>query len=123
MAQVLRLLQTPAPPLPVVLPLLKSRRNVMFSKLVDMENDDDDQLDGLASFPGVRADYPYGLRICLTGKELEKLGLEVPDTGDMIDMRCFGTVTSVSTSDDSGGKSCRVEIQIEKIAVENKMEE
>ena len=41
----------------------------------------------------------------------------------MIDMRCFGTVTSFSKNDSGEGSSCRVEIQIEKMAVENEMTE
>lgn len=95
-----------------------------FTKLVDMELDDEDKLD--AAMPIAmpdKPDYPYGLRICLTEKEMEKLGLEMPDLGDAIDMRCFATVTSVSCNEDTGGKCCRVEMQIEKIAIENEMME
>lgn len=96
-----------------------------WSKLIDMEMDDEDKMD--TSMPiamSSKPDYPYGLRISLSHNELKKLGLDSDcDVGDMIDMRCFGTVTSVSISDDAGGKSCRVEIQIEKMAVESEMDE
>jgi hypothetical protein len=96
-----------------------------WSKLIDMSMDDEDIMD--APMPlamSERQTYPYGLRISLTHNELEKLGLAADcDVGDMIDMRCFGTVTSVSLNDDGGGKSCRVEIQIEKMAVESEMDE
>lgn len=96
-----------------------------WSKLVDMELSDEDKLD--ASMPiamSSKPDYPYGLRISLSHNELKKLGLDADcDVGDMIDLRAFGTVTSVSLNDDGGGKSCRVEIQIEKMAVESEMDE
>lgn len=96
-----------------------------WSRLVDMEMDDEDQLDcPMPITMPEKPRYPYGLRISLTHNELEKLGLDADcEVGDMIDMRAFGTVTSVSISDDSGGKSCRVEIQLEKLAVESELEE
>jgi hypothetical protein len=95
-----------------------------WSKLVSMELDDEAKLDACMPIPmSCRPDYPYGLRISLGADELKKLGLPVPDVGDAIDMRCFGTVTSVSTEEGSHGASCRVEIQIEKIAVENESTE
>lgn len=96
-----------------------------WSKMVSLELDDEDKMDtAMPIAMSNKPDYPYGLRICLTHKELEKLGLDADcEVGDMLDMRCFGSVTSVSISDDSGGKSCRIEIQIEKIAVENEMTE
>ena len=95
-----------------------------WSKLIDLELDDEDKLD--AVMPIVmpsKPDYPYGLRITLTHKELEKLGLELPDVGDVIDLRAFATVTNVWCSSGDGGDCCRVELQIEKIAVENEMTE
>jgi hypothetical protein len=69
--------------------------------------------------------YPYGLCICLTDGELKKLGLEADcDVGDMIDMRCFGIVTSVSKNQKADGtNSARVEIQLQKLAVEDEMRE
>jgi len=90
-----------------------------WTKLVSMELDDEDKLDFCAPIPCDRPDYPYGLRICLCQKELDKLGLPKPEFGDYLDMRAFGRVTSVS--DDQGG--VRVEIQIEQIAVEDEMAE
>lgn len=96
----------------------------MWSKLVSLELDDEEKMDFCSPIPCERPDFPYGLRISLTENELEKLGLEADcDVGDMIDIRCFGTVTSVSLNDGEGGKSCRIEIQIEKMAVENEMNE
>jgi hypothetical protein len=90
-----------------------------WSRLVDMEMDDESQLD--APMPIAMSEkprYPYGLRICFSEEELKKLDLEIPEIGDMIDMRCFATVTSVSMNDGEYGKTCRVELQIEKISAE-----
>lgn len=97
-----------------------------WSKLVDMEMDDEDILDHpMPIAMSQRASYPYGLRICLTHKELKKLGLDADcEIGDVIDLRAFATVTSVSMNKTEGGDDeCRVELQIEKLAVENEMTE
>lgn len=96
-----------------------------FGKLIDLELDDEDKMDALAPFPVDKPDYPYGLRICLTHVELVKLGFTASEfkAGDYLDMRCFGTVTCVTSSDGDNGESARVEIQIEKFATENELEE
>jgi hypothetical protein len=100
-----------------------------WSKLTDMELDDEDKLDMcLPCGPGEKPkgpEYPWGLRISLSEKELEKLGLDVKDAsvGDMIDMRAFAVVTSISQDERDGKKSCRVELQIQKLAIENEMQE
>jgi hypothetical protein len=91
-----------------------------WSKLIDMELSDDEKLDAYLPMPMDKPDYPCGLRICLTDSELEKLGLEDDcDIGDMIDMRCFGTVTSVH----KGDQGSRIEIQICAMSCENEMRE
>ena len=101
-----------------------------WSKLVDLELSDDDKLDMvLPSGPGdvkqKGPDYPWGLRISLTEKELAKLDLDVKDAniGDLIDMRAFGVITSISQNDGDGGKCCRVEIQLQKLAIEDELRE
>ena len=95
-----------------------------WSKLTDMELDDEDQMDSVTPIATSKPRFPWGLRISLTHKELEKLGLDADcDVGDMIDMRCFATVTSVNKNDNTDGPSCRVELQIEKMSVENEMDE
>lgn len=96
----------------------------MWTKFVDMEHDDEDQSD--LAFPGVpeKPRYPYGLRISLTHKELEKLGLDADcEVGDVIDLRAFAEVTSVSVNQTENGNDCRVELQITKLAVENESAE
>ena len=96
-----------------------------WSKLVDMEMDDDDALDCACPIPMPnRQTYPYGLRICLTHKELAKLGLDADcNVGDMIDLRCFAAVTSISKNDSGNGEDCRIELQIQKMAAEDEMSE
>lgn len=96
-----------------------------WSKLVDLELDDESKLDTVMPMPVETPDYPYGLRICLTHRELEKLDLDDNvEVGDMIDLRAFGVVTSVSKdAGPNGDKSCRIEIQLQKLAVESEMDE
>lgn len=91
-----------------------------WSKMADMALDDEDIMDAPMPIPMTeRARYPYGLRICLTHHELEKLGLDADcDVGDIIDLRAFAVVTSISKEETKGGESCRVELQIEKLAIE-----
>lgn len=98
----------------------------MWTKLTDMELSDEDKFD--LAIPCIggpqQPDYPYGLKIALTERELEKLGLEADcSVGDLIDMRCFATVTSVSTEQRGGKTTARVELQIEKIALEDEATE
>jgi len=96
------------------------------SPMVDMELDDEDQLDAVQPIlmPD-RPRYPYGLRLCLTEKELPKLKLDPSDiqVGDFVDLRMFATVTSVSITDGGGGQCCRVELQGEKLQIENETTE
>lgn len=99
-----------------------------WSKMIDMEMDDEDIIDMATPIPipgANRPSYPYGLRICLTEKELAKLKISPPDKiGDVLDLRAFGTVTSISSNKGSDGEECcRIEIQLEKIAVESEMQE
>ncbi len=89
-----------------------------FGKMVDLELDDEDKMDAAMPMPMPdKPDYPYGVRICLCRPEMKKLELDASqcNVGDVIDLRCFGEVTSVSAD--------RVEIQIQKMAVENEMDE
>ncbi len=95
-----------------------------WSALVDMEMSDDEKLDTIMPMPMDRPDYPCGLRISLTEKDLGKLGLNQDcDIGDMVDIRAFAIVTSMNKYDGPDGACCRVELQIQKMAVENEMTE
>lgn len=95
-----------------------------WSKLVDLELTDEDKLDAILPMPMETPDYPCGLCICLTETEVEKLGLDFDcDVGDMVDIRAFAVVTCVNKSDGPNGPRGRVELQIQKMAVENEMTE
>lgn len=100
-----------------------------WSRLVDMAMTPEEEAD-IALPVGVMMSeapqYPYGLRITLSDAELEKLGLDVGDAnvGDIVDMRAFAVVTSVSQNQKADGTACcRVELQIEKMAVEAEADE
>jgi len=88
-----------------------------WSKMVDMELDDEDQIDAVTPIAlPEKPQFPYGLRICLTHSELRKLDLDADcEIGDTIDIRAFAEVTSISKD----GDNCRIELQIQKLAVED----
>lgn len=92
-----------------------------WSKLVDLSYSADEIEDRYSAMADeVRPSCPSGLCMRFTDRELDKLGLdEMPDKGDMIDLRAFGTV--VHAENGRGGRV--VEIQFDKIAVENEMTE
>lgn len=94
--------------------------------MTDMEMDDEDQLD--AAMPITmpeRARYPYGLRISLSEKEFEKLGLDPRDAvvGGICHGHFLARVTSVSANETEGEACCRVELQIEDLSIESEDEE
>ena len=99
-----------------------------WSTMTDMELDDEDIQDTIAPYVKDKANapkFPWGLRISLTDKELKKLKLEdLPEIGDVIDLRAFACVTSVSSNkNEDGSACCRVELQIERLAVESEADE
>lgn len=68
--------------------------------------------------------YPYGLCICLTHDELDKLGMDSDlRSGDVVEMDIRCKVTSVTETDRDGAESCRVELQITGIAVDGEGED
>lgn len=63
---------------------------------------------------------PYGLCLCLTETELEKLDLEEEcEIGDVIHLFALAKVTSVSKQDSGDGPKCRIELAITDLAVED----
>jgi len=92
-----------------------------WSQFADMSLTDEQKIDAIAPIPiPDRPEYPYGLRICLTQDELQKVDLDDDcEVGDTIDLRAFARVTSKSASDGPNGRQCRIELQIEQLAVEN----
>ena len=73
---------------------------------------DEEKLDAAMPIPMPMPEYPAGCRICLCDAELDKLDVdEMPDKGDLIDMRIFARVMSVT----DGVTGRRLELQIEEI--------
>lgn len=95
-------------------------------KMVSMEYDDEDSLD--AAMPIAmpeRPQFPYGLNLTLSEKELGKLGLDPAEAevGGMVHGHFMACIRSVSKNDTENGESCRVELQIERLAIESEDEE
>lgn len=101
-----------------------------WSKLVDLALSPEEQEDAgmVALSPGDKGDgprYPWGMSITLNKATLDKLGLGMDiDIGDFVDARVFGTVTSISMNKRNDGTGdCCVCVQIEKMSIENEMDE
>lgn len=62
--------------------------------------------------------YPYGLKICLSQDELEKLDVDHSnwEVGATFHLHAFAKVTSISENETADGKKCRVEMQITHLA-------
>lgn len=93
-------------------------------KMVNMaqEREKPDEPETMPDYEGPR--FPYGLALCLTDKELAKLGLEADcECGDTVHLFCMAKVTSVSCNENEGGKCSRVELQITDMGVESEDEE
>jgi hypothetical protein len=98
----------------------------MRNAMVSMELEDEDKLDCPQPFPmPSKPDYPYGLRITLGEKELEKLGLDFKEAfvGGLVHLHAMARVTSTSENKDNGSESCRIELQIEDLCIESEDDE
>lgn len=87
-----------------------------------MELDDEDKLDAIMPVTMDRPDYPFGLRIVLTDKELDKLSLDKSDAevGGTIHGFFMARITSVNETEvDGGQKCCRIELQIEDLGIKS----
>lgn len=65
-------------------------------------------------------DYPYGLCLALSQDELDKLGASGGEfaIGDIVDLRALAKVTSISQHASDGQESCRVELQITHLGLD-----
>jgi hypothetical protein len=92
----------------------------------DMKNerDEGEGEDHLRLKP-MESEYPYGLCIRLTEKELEKLDLcDDVQTGDFLHGAFMAKVTSVSSHDhEKMGKGINIELQIVAMAIEDEATE
>lgn len=97
-----------------------------FYPMISMELDDEDKLDAVMPIAmAQKPDFPYGLRICLTEKELDKLDLDHADAivGGLVHGHFLARITSVSAEEKDSGMTCRIELQIEDLAIESEDEE
>lgn len=89
-----------------------------------MELDDEEKLDFVAPIPlPDKPEFPFGLRICLTDRELKKCDpdFDAKDAvvGGIFHGHFMARITSVSSNDSPEGECCRVEAQIEDLAIES----
>jgi hypothetical protein len=93
--------------------------------LVSMEKDDDDVLDHIAVHASLNSKFPYHMRFALTQAEFKKLGLDptVAKKDDEIEFKGEARITECEHKDGPGGKTCRIEFQIEKFCIETAEEE
>ena len=87
-----------------------------------MELDDEDKLDAVTPLPMAdKPDFPYGLKICITEKELRKLKLDASDA--VVGGTCHGhfmaRITCFSAEQRDGDDCYRIEMQIEELAIES----
>jgi hypothetical protein len=94
------------------------------SKMISMELDDEDKLDAVMpiAMPS-KPDYPFGLQICLTHAEIEKLGIDHLEKGEIVHIRAMGKVTFAQQSEGEHGHACRCEVQIQHMSLENESRE
>ena len=83
-------------------------------RVVDLGLTDEEKLDAVMPMPtAMPPNIPMAAGFASAAPELDKLDIEeMPDVGDIIDLRAFARVTCVS---DSGGGNRRVELQIEQV--------
>lgn len=103
-----------------------------FRKMVDMARSTSDIKKELANYPSPSSDvsvYPYGLCLSLDEEILDKLEIDGDcEVGDMIHLVAMARVTSCSesereTADGKKKRSCRIELQITSMGVENESTE
>jgi hypothetical protein len=98
----------------------------------DMELSDDEKLDrmGLSEAPvkiANKKEYPWGLKLRLTERELDKLGLEYPDdtmVDGIVHFHGMGRISGVKCEQRIGEpKCCCVEIETTHFSIESEDEE
>jgi hypothetical protein len=94
-------------------------------ELVSMAREEGTEATGIA-MPMTVSPYPYGLRLCLTQEELEKLGYDgLPEAGTIVRIEAVACVTRAASEDpDADGDIdylC-VEMQITELGIEEEQE-
>ena len=86
-------------------------------KMVSMSNEKEKEESELSEMK-----YPYGLRICLDQKSLEKLGLkELPKVGSKMMIQAMVEVSSASQYESlENGKNKSLDLQITELGINTK---
>ena len=70
------------------------------------------------AYPGDNESYPYGLSIRLDNDAMKKLGINLPDVGETVDISAKAMVTEASANETTnGGKRLSCTLQITKLQV------
>lgn len=90
--------------------------------LKSMELSEDESYDAPMPIPMKdRPQFPYGLQICITQDEMEKLGIDPSEAvvGSTFMLHAMARVTSISATDNEMmGQTFRMEAQIEQMDVD-----
>ena len=89
----------------------------MWSPWINLAYDDEEMVDNASPVAAEQPSYPWGTRLCLTGRELEMAKLPLPKRGELIDMRIMAEVTSVT--DGEGGQRIELQITMMKLELED----
>lgn len=90
--------------------------------MTSMELDDEEKFD--ARMPIAmpeKPQYPYGLRICLTEAEFQKLKIDPSEAevGGTFYLEGCARITSVNKNESDDGEKVRVEAQIEDLSIKS----
>ncbi len=94
----------------------------MVRPMISMEMTDEEKHDwDEPAMAAPKPDFPYGLRLCFTTAELEKLDIDMSEAfvGGIFHMHALCTITSVSSSVGETGKCDRVEVQVTAMNIES----
>ena len=97
----------------------------LVTPMKSMELDEEESYDSVMPIPMPdKPSFPYGLRICLTDAEFKKLGIDPTEAmqgiGGLVHLHGLARITSASMDQRDGGEACcRVELQIEDLAIES----
>lgn len=98
----------------------------MAKALVSMENDDEESHDYPMPLTAPEPPkYPWELRIALTDVTMKKLGIDPAEAmegiGGLVQIHALARITDVSIRDSNhaDGPCCRVELQIEDMAIDS----
>jgi hypothetical protein len=93
-------------------------------RLRDMKHEQEEGEEDHLRLQPINDDYPYGLCISLTEKDLEKLGLDDDvRSGDFLHGAFMAKVTSISHHNRNGKDSCCIELQIVAMGIEDESTE